>query len=309
MKKVLFLFFIIAFFIGCATVSQQVERILQSTYKLVDDHAVTIVVNYYMSDEEYEKRIEKIKNDTLVIRKTEDGMMYIVPQIVFKLNDFIELSYKQVIVVPTKPGVNSKTGEPVKCISYIGSGTILKQNYILSVRHLFTQDINTYDSIVWVFKQGLDHAVEADLVALSDGIEFCDDYAIAHMKEDLGLPGLKIAEPGSLQWGDKVISTGSPGGLAFFHRVGFVTELQYFVRRVPGDNNALTLLHFEEFKYWVVYPGGPGDSGGSVKNLKGEIEAVLYCGVNVYEEEYIFCNPLEMLWCFLESQNLAWLGK
>jgi len=287
MKRLFVLLFFLVFAISCTTINY--NQVPNSIYQLIDRHAVTIAVNYYMPDHEFFKRLSEPFKKVLI--KT----------------DSFELSYKQeVIVIPTRPGRNAKTGEPIKCMSYIGSGTILRNNHIISVKHLFDQTENIYDMQIWVFRPGCTHAIRCEVVAISEGKNFFDDYAVIKTNESLGLPGLKIAEPYSMHWGEKVISTGSPGGLAFFHRVGFVTKLQSFLYR--DSNKDIVLNDFNKFPFWVIYPGGPGDSGGSIKNMKGKIVSILYCGISRYDEEYIFSNPTFMLWDFLKENNLEWLA-
>ena len=56
-----------------------------------------------------------------------------------------------------------------------------------------------------------------------------------------------------------------------------------------------------------VFPGGPGDSGGSICNTRGELTGIMYCGLTNYSEEYIFANPLSMLREFLTKNDLGFL--
>jgi S1-C subfamily serine protease len=166
---------------------------------------------------------------------------------------------------------------------------------------------------IWVFKEGVDHPIKAELVArtkcelITPGVVHPYDYAMIHMEEDLRLPGLKIAEPDVLKMGEKVIFTGSTGGFAFFSRFGYITQLdKYFQEDYEGK---LTLASWEKFPYWTVYPGGPGDSGGPVTNIKAEIVTIMYCGVTNYSEEYIFGNPTQIIWDFLKEFKLEHLAR
>ena len=71
--------------------------------------------------------------------------------------------------------------------------------------------------------------------------------------------------------------------MAFFTRFGYVTDWKYYFKR--GDDGGLHLSYYEDFNYWVCTGGGgPGDSGGSVKNVNGEIVTIMYCGLDVYEQ-------------------------
>jgi S1-C subfamily serine protease len=197
-----------------------------------------------------------------------------------------------------------KANGPKKAAAIIGSGTILKNNYVITVRHMFDDHYGVPPSQIWVFIPGFDHAVEANLVCKSEDGTFWDDYAVIKLREDTGLPGLKIGDEQPLP-GEKIINTGSTGGFAFFTRYSRVTELQYYFRR--GYDDVLHLTPWEDFPYMCVFPGGPGDSGGSVCNTKGELVGIMYCGLTNYSEEYVFANPLRMLHEFLEQNGLSHL--
>lgn len=197
-------------------------------------------------------------------------------------------------------------------VAYLGSGTILKDNFIISVNHLFDgeRQNNTLSMNIWMLKEGMDHPVKCKLIVRTK----CEltkissnDYAIVEMEENLGLPGLKIAKPDSLKMGDKVIFSGSVGGLAFFSRFGYVTQLKnYFTKDAQGR---LTLTSFENFPFWTIYPSGSGDSGGGVTNVKGELVTIMYCGITVSSEAYVFGNPTQMIWDFLKKYDMEYLGK
>jgi len=197
-----------------------------------------------------------------------------------------------------------QTDGPKKAAAIIGSGTIIKDNHVVTVRHMFDNHYGVGFSNIYVFVPGLDHAVEADLVCKSEDGKFWDDYAVIKLREDVGLPGLRIGKTQPFI-GDKVISSGSTGGFAFFSRFGCVTELQYHFRR--GSDDILHLSPWEDFGYMVIYPGGPGDSGGSICNTKGELVGIMYCGLTNYSEEYVFANPLSLLHEFLEKSGLSHL--
>lgn len=191
-----------------------------------------------------------------------------------------------------------------KAAAIIGSGTILRDNYIITVRHMFDDHYGVPPSQIWVFIPGWDHAVEADLICKSEDGTFWDDYAVIKLREDVGLPGLRIGytQP---QPGEKVINTGSTGGFAFFSRYSRVTSLQYYFKR--GLDDILHLTPWEDFPYMCVFPGGGGDSGGSICNIKGELIGIMYCGLTNQSEEYVFANPLSLLHSFLAKNGLGHL--
>jgi S1-C subfamily serine protease len=155
-------------------------------------------------------------------------------------------------------------------------------------------------------KNGVDHAIAADLVAISDGKDDADDYAVIKTKEDMGLRGLSIAKKEPLR-GEKVMFGCSVGGSAFFLRFGWMTKYhKFFVR---GSDGQLHLTQWNEFAYNCTYPSGPGDSGSGIFNIKGQLVGIMYCGINVYEEMYCFANPVSMLHEFLEAHKLGWLAN
>ena len=265
----------------CVLKYPSVEFAPQSVVESIDAHTVAIATYFTVPAEQAEK-----------LACNGDAML---------MPSDTERFWRERIPQPMQERPGTRT------IAYIGAGTILKDNHIITVRHLFDKDYEYQEMAIWVFKAGLDHAVRADVVAISDSDAMSDDYAVIKLREDLGLPGLKIAESGDLKKGDKIIWSGSVGGMAFFTRFGYVTDWKYYFRK--ADDGTLHLSFYEEFNYWCLYPGGPGDSGGSVKNVRGEIVTIMYCGLNVYKEHYIFGNPVSMLWAFLSKHNLGYLGK
>lgn len=255
----------------------------ESVIKKTDNHTIAIATYFTMGEEEYQKRLSKRKEGAIRISQ----------------GDTLWEFWERQVAIPL-----DKKKEGIFTIAYIGSGTMLKRNYALSVNHLFDHADNTYDMQIWVLKEGLDRAVEADLVCHSDNEIFADDYAIIKLRENLGLPGLKISKF-PIQKGEKVIFSGSLGGLAFFTRFGFATGLRYFFRR--DSDGVLHLSHWESYSYVANLHSGPGDSGASIKNIDGEIVGLIYCGIDVYGH-ICFSNPLYILHNFLAKHNLSWLA-
>jgi S1-C subfamily serine protease len=199
-------------------------------------------------------------------------------------------------------------GKPIKCIAYIGSGTLMKDNYVITVRHLFDHDENTYSRTIWVFHQQVDHPLEADLIAITENQteeDYFNDYACIKLRENLGLPGLPLAKKDPVI-GEKVMFGCSVGGAAYFLRFGVVSHFKWFFRKdVEGR---LHLSKWTEYHFTTVSPSGPGDSGSAVINTKGQIVGIVYIGVNIYEQMYCFSNPVEKLWDFLEQHHLKYLA-
>lgn len=198
-------------------------------------------------------------------------------------------------------------------VAIIGAATLLKDNYAITVAHLFQlnddqgQPLKLFKS--WVLQRNTDHPIEVNVVAktnLSSDNDFYNDYAVVKLREDLGLRGLSISEESAAQ-GDPVFFAGSINGVAFFARFGFVTEFHKFFRR--DDQGQLHLSQWTDFPFVCVYPGGGGDSGGGVFNTKGKLVGVMYCGVEIASVEYIFTNPLTLLKEFLTNNKLGKLLK
>ena len=246
------------------------QRITQNVYR----HIVSIAVYYYMPEEEWTRR------------------MYM---------------RSEILRVPVEDG-ESTDGKPVKAMAYIGSGTIMKDNHILTVRHLFDHNENTYSRKIWVFHQDTDHPIEADLIAITEKKEekdYYNDYAVIRMRENLGLPGIALATK-PVQLGEKVMFGCSVGGTAFFLRFGYASMFKWFFRR--DDNGRLHLSYWTQYHFVTMYPSGAGDSGSGVFNIRGYLVGVSYIGLNIHEEMYVFSNPLDMLWKFLEKHHLKYLG-
>ena len=252
----------------------------KSVVEIIDEHTVAIAVYYTMPEEEWRQRI---------LNKNPGEIL-------------IDVGIEQKI-----------DGKPVKCIAYIGSGKIISDptreysNKVLTVAHLFDHEENTYNMVPWVVRKGDANFHRATVLAKSEHKEFCDDYAVlAVQTSSWRLPGLKIAKK-EVKKGERVILSGSVGGSAFFTRFCVTTSFHKFFKR--DNEGQLHLSFWNEFEYLpTVYPGGNGDSGSSVCNLRGEIVGVVYCGVELYAEDYLFSNPLQMLKDFLEKYDLGYLG-
>ena len=267
MKRILSLTIVFLFLTSCVTFSPRFCP--EGKVSLIRQHTVSIAVYYVMSDNQYHTWQTDPDNQFHGIITTPVAAQY-----------------------------------PDKAAAIIGSGTILRDNYVMTVRHMVDDHYGVGFSNIYVFIPGFDHPVQADLVCKSPGDNFYDDYAVLKLREDAGLPGLRVAEKQPVP-GEKVIFTGSTGGFAFFSRFGHVTELQWHFR--TDNAGILHLTTWEEFPYMCVFPGGPGDSGGSICNVKGELAGIMYCGLTNYSEEYIFANPLDMLRKFLLKNNLGFL--
>jgi len=265
----------------------QAQDIDKSVIETVRRHTVSIAVYYTMSEIEYNRRMDEPKSK----KWSMSGNGYF---------------WKQ-LVIPVKPVDVQNIATPVKCLAYIGSGTVLKNNYILSVKHLFDHGENALSMVIWVFTESGDHPISAEVVATSEGKTEVDDYALIRLKEDLKLPGLKVADKDVAKIGDQVIVTGSPGGIGFFMRFLRLTKFDWYFKTT--EDGVLHLASYEDFPFWCIYPGGPGDSGGSIKNLRGEIVGILYCGIEVYSENYVFANPTVFIWDFLRKIGYEVLGK
>ena len=301
MKKIFILGFLMIFLAGCSVYRYSPNFAPQNVIQKVKAHRVAIAVYYEMSEEEYLQRMEKRHYFDMSIFIKEEGQS---PDRAMKVLPYY-LGDKPILILKDEKTLNVT-------VAYLGAGIIIKDNHILTVNHLFDQEHqnNTSAMYIWVLKEGIDHPIKASLAVRTQceiSQIFSDDYAIIKMEENLGLPGLKIAKPDQLKDGDKVIFTGSTGGLAFFSRFGSITKLQHFFQK--DTEGRLHLSFWEDFPFWTVYPGGPGDSGGSVVNLDANIVTIMYCGITVYSEEYIFGNPTQMIWDFLKKYNLEHLAR
>lgn len=272
-KRIAFISLIILFMIGCTQTPNPYfapPRIVNNVYK----HIVSISVYYSMPQEEWERRIYNENGGNRITLGDE----------------------------------KDNTGRLVKMLAYIGSGTIIKNNHVITVRHLFDHNTNTYSRKIWVFHQGTDHPIEADLIAITSNNsdeDYYNDYAVIQLREDLGLPGIPIASH-DVKLGEKVMFGCSVGGTAYFLRFGYASWFKWYFRK--DNEGKLHLTHRVNYHFTTVYPSGPGDSGSGIFNIRGELVGIAYLGVNVYEEMYCFANPIEMLWKFLDEHHLKYLG-
>jgi S1-C subfamily serine protease len=258
------------FIVGCSqrpTPYFAPPRVVDNVY----NHIVSIAVYYYMSLEEWERR---------------------------------QLGDHQAPRIPLDDEATIEK-DAMRTIAYIGSGVILKDNHILTVRHLFTATDNTYGRTIWVFIQGWDHAIESELIAITPDDDYYNDYAVIKMKENANLPGLPIATKDAVL-GEKVMFGCSVGGTAFFLRFGHVSHFKWYFRK--DADGRLHLSKWRECHFTTTTPSGPGDSGSAVTNINGEIVGIIYIGTDIYGQLYSFSNPIKMLWAFLKEHQLEYLG-
>ena len=289
-KKTLPLVLII-FLISCAstpTYNSNGKLNNYSVIKSVDEHTVAVAAICEMSEEEYNRRLREGKKNILHINRSVK-------------------MYPLQLAIPLE-----KTGNPNKFIAYLGAGKIISDGnkfsqHIILCSHVVSHDDGAYSMSIWVFKDNLDQAIPATIVAKTDMEPWTDDYAVIKTKEHFGLPGLKLAKSDEVKKFDKVIFSGSVGGLAFFSRMVNVTTFRNFFKR--GADGKLHLSYWTDYNFWIVYPGGGGDSGGSVCTLDGKIFSIMAWGVIVYEEAYIMGNPTSKLLDFLHYHDLEYLGK
>lgn len=223
----------------------------------VKDHSVAVIVYYAMDAEVYRREIIKLK---------KDGARY--PDVIIH--------------------------KPEQYISYVGAGTILPDDHVITVNHLLDRISDAYGMHILIQGDSWEHPIKAIIVYCSKNKEFSDDYALLRMTKSPNLPGVKVSDKG-FNTGDKYIAVGSSGGFAYLMRFGFIIPIQKFFRRDEFDE--LKIGKWENFPYTTIYPGAPGDSGGGVFNKKGELVTMMYCGVP--DRPYVFCNPNEMLQKFL----------
>jgi S1-C subfamily serine protease len=289
MRKLAILGILLLLVASCSKIST--VRVVEPTFspevvQKVCNHTLSVATVYTMDETEWNRRVANPK-----------------PGMIWKDKDM----EKWRKIIPKNLSLLSNNSDPQKFLAYIGSATLLKNNYAITVSHLFSHGDNTTGRTIWAFKDGLDHAVECDLICRGDiDQNWVNDYAVIRLQEDLGLPGLKIAKTDPMP-GDEVIFSGSVGGLAFFTRYGRITQLSAYFE--VGDDGKLHLVPFGDLKFWIIYPSGPGDSGGSIKNANGEIIGIIYVGIEIYQEQYCFSNPLPRLWDFLNANNLTYLSE
>lgn len=301
MRKWFVSLFIVCFFLATISVTHAKSLIPYKVLENTDKHVVSIAVIFEMSNEEYMRR-QEIKG-----RKESEKH---VPQKWYKLCGIEDFIVDRTILRQLSDSIgisllNEDESNTVKYVAYLGSGWFWKSNFVQTVNHLVSTEKqqNTTKMRVFVFLSDASAVLPAEIYCRTEEKEFWDDYAVLFIPgEKLGLPGLKLAKH-ELRKGDVAYWIGSPGGLAFFGRIGFITKQRFYVSRHPITGQ-LTLQAYEGFYYTTTYPGGPGDSGGVIVNAEGEVTGQNYCGVQLYGENYIFSNPLSMLWRFVKEFRL-----
>jgi hypothetical protein len=63
------------------------------------------------------------------------------------------------------------------------------------------------------------------------------------------------------------------------------------------------------FPFWGMTPGMSGDSGGGVFNEAGQLVSVIYLKKDIDSHGFVLANPNGMLWSFLKTHKLEYLGK
>jgi len=207
----------------------------------------------------------------------------------------------------------AEQGEESAYICFIGSGTLLKDDHVLSVSHLFydnAPELTGQTPVIWVLVKGLAQPIGADVVAVSPRVPeseiAVDDYAVLKLRTPLGRPGVRLASrPAPL--GGPVLFCGNVKGTAFLLRRCYSTEVnQFFIRRADGKLHLTYLIDSEPLL--TVFPAGPGDSGGGIFNARGELVGVMYCGLSIADTMYVFSNPITKAREFLEKFGLGALA-
>jgi len=193
-------------------------------------------------------------------------------------------------------------------VAYVGAGTLLKDNYVLSVAHLCTADdeeLKGVKPILWVLLKESDVGYEADVVFQTPSdpkVIFVPDYSLLKLRKDAHRRGAKVGSV-PVRPGDQVIFSGSVKGTAFFMRYCRASEVQQVIGR--DDKGVLHLSYLCEFPLVTVHPAGPGDSGGGVFNTRGEIIGVMFAGTQIASEMYVFSFGLSMLREFLNKAGMG----
>jgi len=283
MKKIFIGVGIVSLLISC--VPTQVNLAFPTpAIQAAENHGVAIAVYYFMGEEEYNKRFAEMKTAKRLSLQYLEQMAFL-----GRLESF----------EPRIPGAEY-------VIAYLGAGGIIKDDHVITVRHLFVHDENTVASRIWVMQREALMPIEASLVAISAGKEPADDYAVLKLSVPLNLPGLKIARSEAIE-GEPIVFVGTTGGLAFHTRFSRATRASRYFN--VDSQGYLHLSWWEDFEYLMTYPGGPGDSGGIIVNANGELVGIMYCGLEVYAECYVFANPINHVLEFLTDNELEHLAR
>ena len=272
-RMTIFLLFFVLIFSGLPAADFVKDKVAQKTL----DHAVTIVVYYYMDEAQYN-------------------------QVLMRLS----AGHKPFLVNPIG---RDEYGRYV--MAYIGSGGVIPRNHVLTASHLFDDYIYYSDMEIWVYRR----TSRAKITKYSAEILYktslatndWNDYAVLKVDVDMKLPGLKLAKKAP-KINDKIIWCGSLAGFMAVLRTDYLALMKnYLIRQ---DDGSVKVCSWKEYDLYCFSPGAPGDSGTPVLNKRGEIVSVLCWGIAASEYHvYLLGNPLSQLKEFLGSNHLEGLFK
>jgi len=241
------------------------------------NHAVTIVVYYYMDEAQYEQ---------LLIR--------------------LGLGHKPFLINPMG---RNKEGRYV--MAYIGSGGVIQKNHVLTASHLFDDYISYSEMEIWVYRKTSRTKITKYSAEILCKTNLADndwnDYAVLKVNIDMKLPGLRLAKKAPMI-NDKIIWCGSLAGFMAVFRTDYLALMKnYLIRQYDG---LVKVCSWTEYDLYCFSPGAPGDSGTPVLNKEGRIVSVLCWGIAVSNDHvYLLGNPVSKLRKFIEDYRLEDLFK
>lgn len=169
--------------------------------------------------------------------------------------------------------------------------------------------IITSDGIIVTAK----HVVEGGgtfIVTLDDGTKYTTSTAVAYKDYDIGflkiktekpLPVVELTDIKSLNVGDSIFIIGSPLGFDNFNSVtlGIISAKQRNLDAVTNSGYGWTVTFQSDAAAY------PGNSGGPVFNMRGQVVGVLVAGqdanLNYSVPVVVFINDVDLLKLVIES--------
>lgn len=164
------------------------------------------------------------------------------------------MSIPMLTIKQTKKGFEFGVEKATVPVTVEGAGVFVSdRSHVLTCAHLFWLDKVT--GITVCREDG--QCTAGEVLAQEDRF----DLALVESYFDEPTPFANIAKPGSLKVGESVVAVGSPLGFPFSVSHGIVSALNRQELGVPNMTQSDTFLN-------------PGNSGGPLFNLKGEIVGI-----------------------------------
>lgn len=165
--------------------------------------------------------------------------------------------------------------------SGLGSGVFISPSFVMTNNHVVEEN---GDNIVAI--KTIDHTYFGEVVYRNSAL----DVAVIKVEAPIGKP-VKVGDSSKLMIGDKIFSIGSSVGLTNTLGVGYLTAVERFVPLAP-------YIHIMQISTGIA----PGNSGGGVFNIDGELVGISYAAIDGVSN-IGFMIPINYLRFLIEKYN------